>query len=94
MVMETVLDAGGMPIRAPFPQGILALRLRGSVRGPFWGLCLPIPGKTQGRSLPAKSRDCACHRPAKVCPNHTAGRPVHMAWCLLWQPPCSDSCEA
>ena len=38
--METVLDTGGMPVRALFPKGILALHLRGRVRGPFWG---PMP---------------------------------------------------
>ena len=35
--METVLDAGGMPIRALIPQGMLDLRLCGSVHGPFCG---------------------------------------------------------
>ena len=35
--METVLDAGGMPVRALFPQGVLVLRLCGSVCGIFRG---------------------------------------------------------
>ena len=47
--------------------------------GPSGTPCPPIPGKMQDRSLPTKARDSACNRPAKVCPNPTAGGPVCVA---------------
>ncbi|XP_078303859.1 uncharacterized protein LOC132668827 [Panthera onca] len=63
---ETVLDAGGMPVRALFSQGILVLRLCGRVHGSFCVSMPAHPGKTQGQSMPAKIRDSACHRPTKA----------------------------
>ena len=51
MLMETVLDARGMPISALMPQGFLALHVHGSIRGPFldpmpahsWQNAGPVP---------------------------------------------------
>ena len=74
MVMETVLDAGGLSVRALFPKGILVLRLCGSIHGPFWG---PIPTHswgTHGRALPAKARVSACNRPTKDLSQSRCGK--------------------
>ena len=92
--METVLDASGMLDKALIPQGILSLHLRGSVRGTFRRLMPAHSWQNAGLVPATQGLDSAYHQPAKVCPNHAAGRHVRVAWCLLWQPPCQDACGA
>ena len=74
--MEKVLDADGMPVRALFLQGILALHLRGRVHGTFqgpmpthsWQNSGPVPASQgPGFCLPLTCQGLSQSRCGKTC---------------------------
>ena len=62
MLMETVFDAGGIPIRDLFPKGSCYCVCVIAFVGPSGAPCTPIPGKMQG-CLPASQGPGFCLPP-------------------------------